>query len=92
MIKMADIVAEIKKLVKEERIVIGADETIKGLRTGRFEKIYLASNCSDKIKEDISHYADIAGVEVVDTGVANDELGDVCKKPFSISVMGLLKQ
>lgn len=89
---MADMVGEIKKLLKEERLVIGADETMKGLRTGRFEKVYLASNCSERLREDIGHHAGIAGVEVVDTGIVNDELGDICKKPFSIAVMGLLKE
>lgn len=89
---MADIVGEIKKLVKENKLVIGADETLKGLRTGKFTKIFLASNCSEQLKEDIMHYVGIAGVEVVDTGIVNDELGDICKKPYSIAVMGLLKE
>jgi large subunit ribosomal protein L30e len=89
---MAEVVAEIKKSLKEGKLVFGADSTLKGLRTGRFEKIYLAANCPDQLKEDINHYASMADVEVVDTGIQNEELGDICKKPFSIAVMGLTKQ
>lgn len=88
---MADVISEIKQLLKEEKLVIGADRTIKGINTGKFVKIYIASNCSDQLRENIVHYADIASVEVVDAGIPNDELGDVCKKPFSISVMGIKK-
>ncbi|MBW2972693.1 ribosomal L7Ae/L30e/S12e/Gadd45 family protein [Candidatus Woesearchaeota archaeon] len=88
---MADIVAEIKKLLKEDKLVIGKDETLKGLRTGKFVKVFLSANCPAVLKEDIEHYASLAGVEVVDTGLQNVELGDICKKPFSIAAIGLLK-
>ncbi len=89
---MVDIVTEIKKLIKEDKLVIGADETLKGLRTGRFEKIFLAGNCPEDLKGDIEHFASLGEVEVVDTGIQNTELGDICKKPFAIAVMGLAKQ
>jgi large subunit ribosomal protein L30e len=88
---MADMIAEIKKLTKEKKLVIGADETKKGLKTGKFAKVYLAANCSDTMREDIARYASLGGVDVVDTKLQNTELGDICKKPYSISVMGLLK-
>ncbi|MBW2963880.1 ribosomal L7Ae/L30e/S12e/Gadd45 family protein [Candidatus Woesearchaeota archaeon] len=88
---MADIIAEIKKNLKEGKLVLGADETLKGVRTGKFAKVYLAANCPSELKDDIDHYASMSGLEVVDTGVQNDELGDICKKPFSIAVMGLKK-
>jgi large subunit ribosomal protein L30e len=88
---MADMIAELKKLMKEKKLVIGADETKKGLRVGKFQKVYLASNCGDLLKSDIEHYASIGGVAVVGTNLQNTEMGDICKKPFAISVMGLLK-
>ena len=88
---MADIVLEIKKLMKANKLVIGADETKKGLKTGKFSKVYMTSNCSDLLRKDIEHYAGIGGVEIVNTNLQNTDLGDICKKPFAISVMGLLK-
>jgi large subunit ribosomal protein L30e len=88
---MADMVTELKKLVKEGKLVIGGDEVMKGLRTGTFAKVYLAANCPEQLKADITHYASLSGAEVVDTGIQNEELGDICKKPFAIAVMGLLK-
>lgn len=88
---MAGIISEIKDALKQNKLVMGADETLKGLRTGKFAKIYLAANCPDELKTDIEHHASLSEVEVVDTGIQNDELGDICKKPFSIAVMGLSK-
>jgi large subunit ribosomal protein L30e len=88
---MADIITEIKKLISENKLVIGGDEVMKGLRGGSFSKIYLAANCPEQLKADIEHYASISGVEIIETGIQNEELGDICKKPFSISVMGLIK-
>ncbi|MBW2997247.1 ribosomal L7Ae/L30e/S12e/Gadd45 family protein [Candidatus Woesearchaeota archaeon] len=89
---MADTIAEIKKLVKEEKLIIGADETVKLLKAGAISRVYLAANCPAQLKQDIEHYAGIGEVEVVDTGLQNEELGDICKKPFKIAVMGLKKE
>ena len=88
---MADVIAEIKKLIKEDKLVIGKDEVLKGLRTGKFEKVFVAENCPAELMEDLEKYAPMNDVEIVSTGVQNVELGDVCKKPFSIAVLGLLK-
>ncbi len=88
---MADVIAEIKKLIKEDKLVIGKDEVLKGLRTGKFEKVFLAKNCPAELKEDLEKYAPMSGVELVETDIQNTELGDICKKPFSIAVLGLLK-
>lgn len=83
--------AEIQKLLKEKRIVIGTDRAKKGLKRGIFERILLSSSCPDDVKNDISHYAKISSVDVIKLKYSNEELGVVCKKPFSISVISVLK-
>jgi large subunit ribosomal protein L30e len=88
---MSDFVSELKKLLKENKLVFGSDEVMKGLRTGRFSKIFLASNSSSQLKEDINSYASVNGVDVVTTSLQNTELGNLCKKPFAITVLGLIK-
>ncbi|MFC1723089.1 ribosomal L7Ae/L30e/S12e/Gadd45 family protein [Nanoarchaeota archaeon] len=84
-------IAEIKKLVKEDKLIIGKDLTMKGLTSGKVEKIFLASNCPTDTRDDIKHYADIGEVEVVDLSIENVELGDICKRPHYIAVMGVKK-
>ncbi|MBN2367550.1 ribosomal L7Ae/L30e/S12e/Gadd45 family protein [Candidatus Woesearchaeota archaeon] len=82
---------EIKKDLKEDRLVIGTNKAVKSLRLGKLRKVYLTSNCPDDVKESVEKYSKLAKVEVVRLKLANDALGTVCKKPFSISVLGLKK-
>jgi ribosomal protein L30E len=39
----------------------------------------------------LNKYGKLSGFEVLDTKVPNDDLGTVCKKPFSIALIGVLK-
>ncbi len=80
-------IQDIKKAIKEKKIIIGADITLKKLRIGKLKKIYLASNCRKDTREDIIHYAKLNNVEVINLEKTNEELGILCKKPFSISVL-----
>lgn len=83
--------AEIKKMMKAGNIIIGTERALKSLKLGKIQKIFLSSNCPAKIEKDINYYAWMAGAEAVKLEYPNDELGTICKKPFSISVLALLK-
>ena len=82
---------EIKQIIKKGQDVIGTKEVLKQLKLGTISKVFVTVNCPDEIKESIAHYAGIASVEIVNLKQPNDELGILCKKPFSISVLGLKK-
>jgi len=81
----------IRKLLKTKKLVIGTDNTMKNLKKGKLEKIFLAENCDEKTLKDIKYYAKINKTEIKTLDVPNHELGTICKKPFSISVIGLLR-
>ncbi|MEA3430004.1 MAG: ribosomal L7Ae/L30e/S12e/Gadd45 family protein [Nanoarchaeota archaeon] len=84
-------IEEIKEALKNGKAVIGSERSIKLLRTGEISKIFVTSNCPENMKNDINHYADLAKVEVVHLKQPNDELGIICKKPFAISLISVLK-
>lgn len=86
-----DSLKEIKDLLKTDKLIVGKDRTVKALKEGTVEKVFLAKNCDDSTTADINHYASMNNVEVVVLELPNDELGDMCKKPFSIAVMGVTK-
>ena len=65
--------------------------SIKNLRLCKVQKVFLSSNCPAGIEKDLSYYAGLSGAEVHKLEYPNDELGVVCKKPFSISVLAVLK-
>ncbi len=82
---------EIKKLLKENDFIIGTELTIKNLKLGKVSLVVVTENCPDKVVEDIEYYADLSKAEVAKIDAPNEELGIICKKPFSISVLSILK-
>ncbi len=81
---------EIKKNLKTDKLVIGTDKTVKLLKLGKLAKIFIARNTAELIEADLNYYSKINDIEVLKLNIDNDELGVLCKKPFSISVIGLL--
>ena len=82
---------DIKKRVKEKKIIIGTKRTVKALKLGKVEKIFLTSNCPDDVKEDIGYYAKLGKTRIVKLKQPSGELGTICKKPFPISVLSFQK-
>ncbi len=86
-----DQLAELRKQIHGSKVVIGTAEVSGLLKQGGLAKVFIASNCPDGVKADIRHYCGISGCELVELSVPNNELGILCKKPFSIAVVGILK-
>lgn len=78
---------ELKKLLKEDKIIIGTSNTMKKLRANKVSKVWLSANVPVEVKNDIIGY----GVDIATLDVPNDELGVLCKKQFSVSVASLVK-
>lgn len=83
--------AEIKKMIKSGNIVIGTERTLKNLKLGRVQKVLISSNCPAGVEKDINYYAGLSAAELHKLEYQNEELSVICKKPFSISVLALLK-
>lgn len=84
-------IAEIRKLLKGKKLTIGTEKTLKLLRLGKLEKIFLASNCPPKIIDNLNYYKNIKDFKIVKLNYPNDEVGTMCKKPFPISILSLSK-
>ena len=83
--------SDIKKMLKNESLVIGSDRVLKLLRAGQMESVYLASNAPKAVVEDVTRYAGLGSVSVEVLQMPNDDLGVACKKPFNIAAIGLKK-
>jgi len=79
-------VEEVKKLTAD-KMIVGTDRTLKALREGKLSKIYISANCPDEVKNEIN----IFDIETIELKVPNTELGTICKKPYVISILGVLK-
>ena len=82
---------ELKEAIAQEKIIIGKERTLKLLRTGSLTHVFLSSNCPQKLKADIAHYSKLFNIPVSELKEGNEELGILCKKPFSISMLSVLK-
>jgi large subunit ribosomal protein L30e len=84
---------DLKRMISEEktRIIIGAKRTIKMIKNGKVEKVFLAKNAPEDIKNDILYYSKIGNFEVEILNYTNEEIGLLLKKPFKISVVYILK-
>jgi len=85
-------VSELKKDIRKEGIIFGTERTIKALKNGKLEKIYISSNCRKDVREDILYYAKLSGTKVIELETDNKETATICKKPFNISVLSLVKE
>ena len=81
---------EIKNNLKTDKLVIGTDKTVKLLKLGKLAKVFVAENTAELVENDLDYYSKINNVELSKLNIDNEELGVLCKKPFSISVIGLL--
>ena len=81
--------ATLKKVIEGDQVIIGTQRTIKALKKGEVKQVYISANTPKEVKDDIKHYADIHGAEIIELSQPNDELGSLLKKPFSISVIGV---
>ncbi len=85
-------IAEVKKQLESNKLVFGTEKSVQQLKLGKAQKIFLSKNCPEQIRKDIFHYASLSNTEVDILDEENTEIGGICKKPFAISVLALLKQ
>ena len=78
---------DIKELLKDKDLTFGTERTIKRLRIGDVKSVFIAKNCPENVRKTIKHYAKLVNVEVNELDIRNEELGVICKKPFSITVL-----
>ncbi len=82
---------EIKKILQEKKVVLGREQCFKLLKRGKLESVLVTSNCSDQTKTLLHRYAGLQKIETFPVSLTNQELGTLCRKPFPVSLLGILK-
>ncbi len=76
--------ADLIKELQESKVIFGPKRTLKFLKKGLVKKIYLASDApAMHLKE--------KNVEIITLDVNKENLKEICKKNFNISVISVLK-
>jgi len=76
----------LKDDIKKKTPIVGLNNVLKHVRSKEISRVYISSNCPEKIK--IRTNCKSYNVEVIEMEENNKEVGVICKKPFSISVLG----
>lgn len=83
--------AEIRKIVESKKAILGTKRTLKAFQSNKLKTVFLAKNVPEELKEDFEKYSKSSGFKLVNTSFSNEELGVICRKPFFVSVIGVLK-
>lgn len=79
------------QLIHTKKATLGTEKTLKALKLGKLAKVYVTENCPPLLKQNVERQAQLTQTEIVPLGVPNNELGTLCKKPFSINLLGQLR-
>jgi len=80
-----DIQSALKSAVTTGKVLFGADQARKAMKSGKAKMIVVAANCPD------GSLAAEAKVRVLKFEGTNLDLGAACGKPFSVSVLTILE-
>ena len=80
-------VRELLTSVKQGKATFGSKVAEKSFKKGVAKKVYTANNCDDLTLRKLKHYAKLAGQEIVELDLDNDELAQKLGKPFLISTV-----
>ncbi len=78
---------QLKEAFKEKTLTYGFKESLKKVKTKKAETIFIAKDCPEDIRQDITSNAKISGVNIIELDTTSQEIGAVCKKPFPITVL-----
>ncbi|MCL6500624.1 MAG: hypothetical protein K6T16_01160 [Candidatus Pacearchaeota archaeon] len=87
---MPELIDTIVKDTKTRQVLFGPKSALKKLRAARdsIERIYVSNDCPAEILRNLK--ANFS--EVIHTEMSKEELRELCKKPFNISVISVLRE
>lgn len=87
---MIDIGRELQVAINTGRIVMGVEETKRAILSGTPKLVILAANAPKWAKDDIKHYAKLAGVPISVFPGSSIELGAAAKRPHKIMALAVI--
>ena len=82
-------ITKIKKAIDDKKLIIGSQRVVKELKRSKLLEVFITANCENRVKEDLKHYSSMQKVKLTSLDINNEELGVICKKPFSVSIIGI---
>lgn len=80
---------EIRKLLEQDKLIIGYNEVRQAVADKTARNVYIANNAEEQRSLAMSDYCSMSSLDVEILDIRNDQLGSVCRKPFSISFLAV---
>ena len=87
---MVDTVEEIRNALKDDKVLMGTEKVIKGIKNKSVKTVIMSNNAPESVKADIEHYSQISEISVNQVDMNNEELGTLCRRKHNISVLAIL--
>jgi large subunit ribosomal protein L30e len=79
----------IKNALREKRVIMGYKKVLQGLKSKSFKFVVYANNIPKDKLSNVIHNAKITKTELKEYPGNNVDLGLICGKPFSVSVLAI---
>ena len=84
-----EIIKIIKSALKEKKVIIGYKQVLRQIKIGNPEIIIYANNLPKDKLEELEHNTKTGSIKTCKFPKDSIELGLVCKKPFSVSILAI---
>ncbi|MDD3263594.1 MAG: ribosomal L7Ae/L30e/S12e/Gadd45 family protein [Candidatus Nanoarchaeia archaeon] len=82
----------IREALEKGNLVIGFKESLKNMVDDKVKMVYIVSNAKSDNLALFEHYVKTGEKRISFLDITNDKLGVVCKKPFNVSCVAILKE
>lgn len=89
---MTAIEAELKTALRTGKVVLGAKQTIKLLKTGKAKAAIVSAGAPPIVRRDVLYYAKLSNIPVYVYPGTSKELGTLCAKPFVVSALAVVDE
>jgi large subunit ribosomal protein L30e len=88
---MADLANNIRLAVDSGKVAMGVNSVMDSIKQNNAKLIVIASKNREDILQDVQHLSKVSNIKTVMFEGNSIELGAICGKPYSISVLAVLE-
>lgn len=82
----------IREALDKNNLIIGFKESLKNMIDDKVEKVFIVRNAKADNLALFDHYVKTGENRINFIDITNDKLGIVCKKPFNVSCVAILRE
>jgi large subunit ribosomal protein L30e len=89
---MADLANNIRLAVDSGKVALGVNKVMDSIRENNAKLIVVAAKNKPQILQDIQHITKVSNIKTLTFDGNSVELGAVCGKPYSVSVLAVIEE